>query len=117
MKAIVIDPYKREITEVETDGSNASMYAHLQCDMFQIVYLRKEDSLYVDEEFLINGSILDLAWFSMPDFHQDPIGSRGIIFGTDQEGRNISPLMTLDEVRKAVVWCRLDIAKRQVVPV
>jgi hypothetical protein len=116
MKAFLIDPFKREITEVETDGSLESMYALLQVQMVESVYMDNEDCIYVDEEGLL-GNLLEQGWFAIPDFKEDPLAGRGLVLGTDAEGYNKDAVVTLEEIRRRVVWCRLDVLARRVVPV
>jgi hypothetical protein len=116
MKAFLIDPFNREITEVETDGSLESIYALLQVQMIEVVYMDNEDCIYVDEEGLL-GNLLEQAWFAIPDFKEEPLAGRGLVLGTDNKGANVSPIVSLEEMRGRVVWCRLDVIQRRVIPV
>jgi hypothetical protein len=117
LKAILIDPFNQTIIEHETDGELHSIYKLMQVSMIEAVYLNSsKDCMYVDEEGLL-GNLLEQAWFRIEGFEDNPFAGRGLVFGTTDDGGNSSPRITVDQLRTLVVWCRLDVLKRQVVPV
>jgi hypothetical protein len=85
--------------------------------MIEAVYLNsQQDCMYVDEEGLL-GNLLEQAWFMVEGFEENPFAGRGLVFGSDGQGGNTSPRITVDQLRTLVVWCRLDVENRKVVPI
>ena len=53
MRAILIDPAKQTITEVDYDGDYQSIYKLIDCQTFAVPFvLENEDALYADDEGL-----------------------------------------------------------------
>lgn len=83
MKAILIDAKNQQVRYVENKGQLEDMYQALGVEMIEIAkYYPNGDTLYVDEEGLINGT----------DFGFEINGlifmGNGIIYGTNREDPN-----------------------------
>lgn len=103
MQAILIDPFTRTITEVDYNGDYTNIYEHIKAECFDCVRInRKGDSIFVDDEGLINGDANQqfFGWLG----YANPIAGRGLILGTDSEGESISPSITMETVLKHVIW-------------
>lgn len=86
IKAVLIDPYKEEVTDVEYDGNYKSIYPLIHCDCFTTVSLG-DDDVFVDDEGLLKltpGS----KFFSVPTYPK-PLAGYGLIIGCDDEGESI----------------------------
>lgn len=100
MKAILIDAYIRTVSEVEYEGSLNSIYALLKCEIIEAVRISESDSIYVDEEGMINGTEVGFLFAGRPLF-----GS-GLVIGVDEEGNDTPPVITIDEVKRLVHFGR-----------
>lgn len=108
MKAILIDPHARTITEVEHDDgldSPNGIYAHCRCDLVCTVNVAhwgrySYDTLFLDDDGL---SRPNQAFFTWGDYAH-PLAGYGLILGCDDEGNSIAPRMTIDSVRQVVAW-------------
>lgn len=117
MTAIMIDPFNRQITEIQitkdTGSIESSMmhmqeiYSALNCDLFTVAnYIGGEgDALYVDDEGLL-GDLDEQRFFMLTgdNVHHQPLAGMGLIMGTDDEGNSISPKITVERVREIIVF-------------
>jgi len=100
IKAILIDPYARAITEVEHDDSLASIYALLHADCFDCVRINTVgDVIYVDDEGLYRQD-----QFFAYDRYPNPLAGRGLVLGTGSQGESIDPTITVEDLEDKVRW-------------
>jgi hypothetical protein len=98
MRTILIDPYERSFTEVDYDGDYKSIYTHLGCDTFDVVYTDVGDVFVDDEGLLKNPS----KFFYIQGTPQ-PLAGRGLVFGrVDEEGNSTEATVSIDELEKKV---------------
>lgn len=98
MKAILINAKTRDIKEVSV-GDYKEMYVHLECSMFQVgTELPNQDSIFVDEEGLINGTEY---FFTYKDAHQ-PFAGNGLVMGCNDDGESVDCKIELNEVKSNV---------------
>lgn len=96
MKAIFIDAKNQEVSLVENKGQLEDMYLIMKVDTIQIGrYYPNGDTLYVDEEGLINGTSFG---FSLDG--RDFLGN-GLIYGTNRENPEYpaSAVTPLDKIK------------------
>ena len=113
MKAILINAKEKTITEVQVDEKNQlkSIYAHLGVSMIEVAhasglringFLEVEDTLYVDEEGLINET--DYG-FSVPygDGTYDFMGNGLVVGHKYNSGEMTDCLSSVEDIQKLVV--------------
>lgn len=88
MKAVLICPFTRKITDIEIEPGLAAMYEALSHEshpvqMVEVVACGQGD-IWVDEEGLFKDS---MGWFTLPH-HPHPIAGRGLVLGHDGEGNS-----------------------------
>lgn len=100
MKAYLIDPHKREITQVEYDGNWKSIAPMIHCRLFDLVILDDEtrDGVFVDDEGLF---VENQKYFFIEGFHQLFAGY-GLVLGIDDEGESVEPKLSLEEVQARI---------------
>jgi hypothetical protein len=104
MRAILIDPYARTVTEVEHDGTLEAMYATIPCDLVEAVRISEHDTLWIDEEgFLSPGRPV----YRMGENPQGLAG-RGLIFGFTGSGDTVATKISLALVTANVHWTDLE---------
>jgi len=102
MKAYLIDPVTRTVTEVEYSGDYQQIYKLIDCDTFTCVDLNEHaDTVFVDDEGLINGKCTE--FFLLRNYHQ-PLAGKGLVLGTNDEGDSVSPSITLDQLKSQIDW-------------
>lgn len=102
MKAILIDPFARTISEVEYDGDYKSIYGFIDCDTFDCVRIGFNDAaIFVDDEGLINDK--EQEFFVWKGFDQ-PLAGKGLILGADEDGGAVSPELTVEEAKAHITW-------------
>lgn len=93
MKAILIDPFKREVTQVELSEKNTlqEFYRILECSTVDVpVTFDNRDSLWIDDEGWFQDYPEGRAGFQMDGWAHAIIG-KGVITGCDDEGNTIEP--------------------------
>lgn len=90
IKAVLIDPYKEEITDVTYDAADyKNIYPLIHCDIFTIVKLADEDDVFVDDEGLLK--VDDATKFFRLNDYPQPLAGYGLIVGADEEtGESVS---------------------------
>lgn len=83
MKAVLIDPFKRDITDVEYDGETLeALYKLIDCSTVTAVSLTFDDqvvSLFLDDEGLF---VRDQKFWSIFQY-PEPLAGRAVILGFD----------------------------------
>lgn len=106
MQALLIDPANQTVTTVElpdTGDKLPAIYKHLQCDTFDAATLPNGDTVYVDDEGLLKPLQHFFAVRGMPE----PFAGRGLVVGTDNRGRSITPTISLQELTEHVKFIEL----------
>ena len=99
MRAILIDPFTRSITEIEIDPTLNNMYETLGVDLITVVSIKPDHALIIDDEgFLKSKESQEYFWWAGAD---QPFAGRGLILG-DKYGENKDATMTLDQVNKCI---------------
>jgi hypothetical protein len=100
MQAVLIDPYKEEITNVEYNGDYKQIYEHIKADCFTLVRLHDNDDVFVDDEGLLRVT-KDTKFFMFNEYPQ-PLAGYGLILGNDEEGESIAAHHTAEFYRPKV---------------
>lgn len=111
LKAVLIDPYKEEITDVEYDNSSyKNIYPLIQCEIFTIVKLADEDDVFVDDEGLLKVNN-ETKFFMLKDYPQ-PLAGYGLIVGADEEtGESVSVHHDAAYYRSKIQFLDLEMIK------
>ena len=105
MKAYLIDPEKREVTEVDYSGDYKDIYKLIDCSTFDVVGITpKGDGIYVDDE----GLFAEKRVYWQFDYSDGQayirLVNKGLVLGTTIEGDSIEPDISLEKVKEKVVW-------------
>lgn len=117
MKAYLIDPYARAVTEIETTGRFADLYPVIECSTIEIVRLERDDVL-IDEEGTFSFQRPDgteKALFKIKGF-PTPLVGFGVVLGHTPDGDSAPPKMRIEEVRARVTFLSLEQVRRQTRP-
>jgi hypothetical protein len=101
MRGILIDPFTRTITEVDTDASLNSVYTLLDIDTLTVVSWDRQHALFLDDEGLLKSNEVQ-AYFQVYGADQ-PFAGRGLIVG-DNYGDNRAATLSLDDVKDVVTF-------------
>jgi hypothetical protein len=91
MRAYLIDPALRTVTEVEYNGDYKTIYDLIDCRTFQIIHL-DEDCVYLDDEGRFKPQP---HWFILGIF-PEPLCGKALILGQDEEGDSVEPKMSVE---------------------
>jgi len=81
MKAVLVDPYTRTISNVEVNDYR-DISKHLQCDVFcSGGYDEGGDAIYVNDE----GLYTEDMFVYMPEVYPDPYAGRVLFLGLDRD--------------------------------
>ena len=109
MKAYLIDPTARTITEVNYYGNYQSINRFIDASLFDCVRIpNSRDAIFVDDEGLYNSSDF---WF-MPAASPCPLAGKGLMLGTDAAGESIEPAMPIEILQQLVHFIGRDEAIR-----
>ena len=99
MKAILIDPERKAITEVEYDGNHRSINKLIDADLFDVVRISPDgDGIFVDDEGLYRQN-----HYWKLDGCASPLAGKGLVLGVDAQGESISPQSTTIEKLEQLV--------------
>lgn len=99
MKALLIDPVTRTISEVEYNGNYKQIYDLIDADTFDIARLYPNgDGAFVDDEGLLKPC--DHFW--LHENYPSPLAGKGLLLGCDDEGESIAPSTDIESLRNAV---------------
>ena len=92
MRAILIDPFKREVTQVELTGDRLQEYYKvIECSTIAMpVIFDNRDSLVIDDEGWFQEYPDGRAGFMMDGWAYAIIG-KALIIGCDEEGESVEP--------------------------
>jgi hypothetical protein len=102
MRGIVIDPWLKQISAVETDASLKEIYRLCGCDTIDAVYIDRTHCIYVDDNGLTyNDPIPVFVWQNYPQ----PLAGRGLLLGFDIEtGANVDCTIPVGVVHAMVTF-------------
>jgi hypothetical protein len=102
MKAILIDPWKCEVSEIEYDGNWQSISKHLMCDLFTCVYLPdlNGDVMYLDDE----GLYVEDQQFFLFEGAGTPLAGYALILGSDGEGGSVDVATSVDRIAYKTIF-------------
>jgi hypothetical protein len=100
MRGILIDPFTRSVSEIETSGKLLEIYELLGVDLITAVSLNENQSLFLDDEGLMVPKANQEYW-NWKGSNQ-PYAGRGLILGLDSDGDNVSTTMSGLEVAALV---------------
>lgn len=112
MRAILIDPKTRTITEVEYDGNYKSIYRLIDCDTFTVVQIDDINSIFVDDNGLLNNPRYFFIWKG----YAQPLANKGLILGCDEEGESIATNLSLGYVERHVRFTELSVQGFKPIP-
>lgn len=99
VRAYLIDTPNKQVVEVEWDGDYSSIREHIRAELYTAVFMEHRDTLFVDDEGLINGN--PYGWFVIDGYHQ-PLRGYGLVLGTDDVGESVEPRTSLDALRAKI---------------
>ena len=101
MRGILIDPFTRTITEVDTDASLDNVYTLLDIDTVTIVSWDRQHALFLDDEGLLKSN--EVQCYFLVKGADQPFAGRGLILG-DAYGDNRAATLSLDDVKDVVTF-------------
>jgi hypothetical protein len=105
MKAILIDPFNKTVTEVEHNGNYKHIYELLShethpVDCFTAVGIDNGDTIFVDDEGLFKEPTEFFVYLG----YDQPLAGKGLVLGCNDDGDSVAPVSTLEQVKKHIVW-------------
>jgi hypothetical protein len=100
MRAILIDPYTKSISEISYDGTLESAYNLISCYTIQAVSIGHDHVVYVDEEGLLHEPKPFWQWQGAPN----PIAGKGLIISIDSEGDDAPATVSLESIASRVTF-------------
>jgi hypothetical protein len=95
MRAFLIDPFTKTVTEVQHNGDHREIYQLIGCECFDTVRVDNHTVIYVDDEGLF---VAGQKYFS---FFGKNLAGKGLVLGVDDAGASVSAPGT------AVKWAAL----------
>ena len=112
MRALLINPKQRTITEIDYDGTPEAMCKLIGCDSFKIASTLKGwlqegfDTVWVSNDELDEDKYPN-RWFQIgvgTDRASYPIAGKGLVVGTDKAGENYPAIISRDELIRRVTF-------------
>ena len=112
MRAILIDPVKGSVSEVEYTGETENIHEWLsdtanglEVNTLTAVNITKHDTLFVDDEGLLKEP---RYLFEIRDYPH-PLAGRGLILGLDGQGESVATELKLQDVKARLKFGARDI--------
>jgi hypothetical protein len=105
MKALLIDPAKKTITEIEIEKGINAIYKAIDCSTFECpaVDFPNNDALYCDEEALLNPEKIE-GGFMYPHWSY-PIVGKALVLGTNlNTGDSVSVKTPAEVIGRNIIW-------------
>lgn len=98
IKAIIIDPFEREITETEIENNLEGLKGAIGDHWIELVRINNQNDMYVDEEGLFREN---QQFFVMTGNQRKvPIAGKAVVVGSDvSTGDQINVTMSLDNIK------------------
>ena len=106
MRAILIDPEAKTITEVDYTGDYKNIYVHIGVDCFTVVRLSPTETVFIDDEGLYRENQKYVIW---KDYYQ-PLAGKGLILGIDESGESIATELDLQYVKSMVTFPDIELS-------
>lgn len=111
MKAIVINPANKTVTEAEYHGDFKELYpllsyADFEVDCFDIVKIDDSETIFVDDNGLINNNGNRHGFFYVKGDYPVMLAGKGVILGTDADGESIATSLTTEQVKQMILFGR-----------
>lgn len=115
MRAILIDPTTKTVTEVDHANDYRDIYRLIEATDFNVVSINDPGNhcIYVDGESLLVDE--PGPFFKWHGYHQ-PIAGKGLILATDEEGNSIAATLSLEDVQTRVLWPDIEFVGFEQIP-
>lgn len=104
MRMIFVDAKNRQVREIDEKPELKTYYKYIGCDLVDAVRFPNRDAGYVDDEGLLKNPS-DFIFFKGS---HAPLAGNMVIVGTDEEGDDVPPKMTIDWVLENVRFFTLE---------
>jgi len=102
MKALLIDPYKQTITEVEHLDDYKDIQKHIRAAMFDHVRIGENEGVYIADDGLLTANT-STRFFMLSNWRY-PLAGYGLVLGSDKYGESVSTQFTIDDLEQDIVW-------------
>lgn len=105
MRALLIDPIDKKITEVEHNQKNwRDILYQIECNCMTTVYVNEKEVMYLDDEgLLLIGTANPPEFFVWKGYNQ-PLANKALILGYNEEGDSTPSELTLEYVKEHVTF-------------
>jgi hypothetical protein len=112
VRAILIDPFACTVTDVELDASHLdNLHRQLSHEVHPVrslalaycPFLRVGEAIYVDNQGSLESSV---RLFRIAGL-EPPLAGKGLVLGTDKEGKTISASSSLELITAAVTFAEM----------
>lgn len=104
MRAVLIDPTARTVTEVEHDGDYKDIYRLIEADPFDVrPFGVRSEAIYFDDEGLLRTPGKPRDFFILPIL-TDPISGKALIVGTDEGGNSVDSKVSVKGIEASIEW-------------
>jgi hypothetical protein len=106
MKAILINPFDKSITEVELKtGDLAEIYALTDSTIVEAVSVSQGNDVFINEEGLL-GDLDEQQFFLLGDNNNGwmMLAGKGLVLGNNSDGDSVSTTLTVPQLWQMVAW-------------
>jgi hypothetical protein len=100
MRAILIDPFTRTVSDIDTAAGLDDLYEILQVDLITVMQVGASHAMILDDEGLLKDSS-EQEYFQLKGMDQ-PLAGRGLILA-DEYGENRPATLSLNSVACATI--------------
>jgi hypothetical protein len=107
MRALLIDPIAKTITEVDHNGDYHQIYEYLsdpanglKATTFDSVRVDNTNVIYVDDD----GLLKDPRYFFMFSHYHQPLAGRGLVLGVSSSGDTIATTLTVKKLSPFITY-------------
>ena len=105
MRAILINPENKTVTEVDYSGDYRDIYKLIGCRTFDIVRIPTGlDGIYIDDEGLYAEKQTFWKYRHNGIYAPIKLVNKGLVLGCNDEGNTIAPDSTVEDIKKNITW-------------
>jgi|TARA_R100000742_G_C4252814_1_gene70963 hypothetical protein len=101
MKTIIINPYDKTITEDSYSGDYKDIYNLIDCNVFTIVSIDKQNDLILDDNGLLHNNQM---FFFVKGIDTQAFAGKSMILSHDGDGDARGTTLTVDAVEDLITW-------------
>lgn len=102
MRAVLINPFDKSVTEVDYSGDYRDIYKLIDCQVFTVANDGDND-IFVDDEGLLKEDLTKQRFFWVAGMEQ-PLAGKGLVLSCDADGETVATTTDVETISNRIRW-------------